>query len=93
MVTTLCVLDAGAAWYSVESGSPYDADFMRDRSENLILQCCATDPDSTFYHWYALLTAHLTRSVLGLSGVFRGYGCTPPARSVRHYPNAVFNQT
>ena len=32
MVTTLCVLDAGAAWYSVESGSPMDADYMRDRT-------------------------------------------------------------
>ena len=30
MVTTLCVLDAGTAWYSVESGRPYEADFMTD---------------------------------------------------------------
>lgn len=93
MVTMLCVLDAGAAWYSVESGSPYDADFMRDRGENLILQICAKEPDNTFYRWYALLAAHLTRSVLGLAGVFDAYGSAPPPRAVQRYPKAVFNQT
>lgn len=93
MVTMLCVLDEGAAWYSVESGSPYNADFMRDRGENLILQICATEPDNTFYRWYALLAAHLTRSVLGLANVFDTYGSAAPHRAVRHYPEAVFNQT
>ena len=92
MVTTLCVLDAGTAWYSVESGNPYDADFMRDRGEDLILQINAREPDNAFYRWYALLAAHLTRSVLGLSDVFRVYGSAPPHRTVRHYPKAAFNK-
>ena len=93
MVKTLCVLDAGTAWYSVESGNPYDADFMRDRGENLILQINAEEPDNAFYRWYALLGQHLTRSVLGLSGVFQSYGTPPPHRKVVLYPNAAFNKT
>ena len=93
MVKTLCVLDAGTAWYSVESGNPYDADFMRDRGENLILQINAEESDNAFYRWYVLLGSHLTRSVLGLTGVFRGYGSSPPHRNVMFYPNAAFNKT
>ena len=93
MVKTLCVLDAGTAWYSVESGEPYDADFMKDRRENLSLQINAKEPDNAFYRWYALLGGHLTRSVLGLSGVFHSYGTHPPHREVVRYPNAAFNKT
>ena len=92
MVTTLCVLDAGTAWYSVESGNPYDADFMRDRGENLVLQRNVMEPDESFYRWYVLLASHLTRSVLGLSKVFHSYGSAPPDRTTRHYPEAVFNK-
>ena len=92
MVTMLCVLDGGTAWYSVESGSPYDADFMRDRAENLILQVNANEPDNTFYRWYVLLAAHLTRSVLGLADAYDAYGKSPPERTVRRYPSAVFNK-
>ena len=93
MVKMLCVLDAGTAWYSVESGNPYDADFMRDRGENLILQLNAEEPDNAFYRWYALLGPHLTRSVLRLTGVFHNYGSPPPHRKVVLYPNAAFNKT
>ena len=92
MVTALCVLDAGTAWYSVESGTPYDADFMRDRSQDLILQVNAMEPDNALYRWYVLLASHLTRSVLGLSDVFDAYGSPPPPRNVRHYPEAAFNK-
>lgn len=92
MVTTLCVLDAGTAWYSVESGSPHEADFMRDRGENLILQRNDKEPDESFYRWYVLLASHLTRSVLGLTEVVRCYGSAPPHRTTRHYPEAVFNK-
>ena len=91
MVTALCVLDAGTAWYSVESGNPYDADFMRDRSQNLILQVNAMEPDNALYRWFVLLASHLTRSVLGLSRVFDAYGSPPPHRNVRRYPAATFN--
>lgn len=93
MVNALCVLDAGTAWYSVESGSPYDADFMRDREENLILQINTEEPDNAFYRWYVLLGTHLTRSVLGLVSVIAGYGDPPPHRKVLAYPDAVFNKT
>ena len=92
MVTALCVLDAGTAWYSVESGKPYDADFMRDRSQDLILQVNAMEPDNALYRWYVLLASHLTRSVLGLSDVVDAYGSPPPQRNVRRYPEAAFNK-
>ncbi len=91
MVTALCVLDAGTAWYSVESGNPYNADFMRDRSQNLILQVNAMEPDNALYRWFVLLASHLTRSVLGLTRVFRDYGSPPPHRNVRRYSAATFN--
>ena len=92
MVKTLCVLDAGTAWYSVESGNPYDADFMRDRHEDLILQVNSKEPDNAFYRWYTLLGQHLTRSVLGLTDVFHAYGSPPPHRTVLRYPHAAFNK-
>ena len=92
MVKTLCVLDAGTAWYSVESGKPYDADYMRDRREDLILQVNSKEPNSAFYRWYALLGVHLTRSVLALSDLFVAYGSPPPHRTVLRYPNASFNK-
>lgn len=92
MVKMLCVLDAGTAWYSVESGNPYDADFMRDRGENLILQVNSEEPDNAFYRWYTLLGRHLTRSVLDLSDLFGAYGRPPPPRTVLSYPNAAFNK-
>ena len=92
MVTMVCVLDGGTAWYSVESGVPYDADFMTDRGESLILQVNGREPDNAFYRWYVLLMTHLTRTVLGLSNVFHAYGRSPPARTIRSYPEAAFNK-
>ena len=91
MVKLLCVLDAGTAWYSVESGEPLDADYMRDRRANLILQVNSGEPNNAFCRWYTLLGAHLTRSVLALMGLSHAYGSPPPHRTVTHYPNAVFN--
>ena len=92
MVNMLCVLDYGTAWYSVASGNPYDADFMRDRDQTLILQVNERERESTFYRWYVLLLGHLTRSVLGLSSVSHSYGRPPPDRTVRYYPDAEFNK-
>ena len=82
MVTMLCVLGGGTAWYSTAAGSPYDADFMRDRSEPLILQVNGAEPDNAFYRWYVLLAGHLTRSGLRLHDVFDAYGSPPPPRTV-----------
>ena len=92
MVTMLCVLDQGTAWYSVSSGTPFNADFMRDRSDELILQVNGNEPENAFYRLYNLLMGHLTRSVLGLTGVFDVYGSSPPNRNVRCFPNAEFNK-
>ena len=93
MVTTLCVLDAGAAWYSVEGGTPMDADYMRDRTEPLALQIDHGEAQDVFYRHHVLLMGHLTRSVLDLLGVASGYGRPPPHRKVKTFPGAVFNLT
>ena len=92
VVTMLCVLNHGTAWYSVASGKPYDADFMRDRNQTLILQINGEEPDNAFYRLYGLLMGHLTRSVLGLAGVFESYGKPPPARTLKSYKDAAFNK-
>ena len=91
MVTMLCVLGHGTAWYSVRGGSPYNADFMRDRREPLILQINEAEPQNAFYRLYVLLAGHLNRSVLGLTEVFNSYGDPPPSRTTRSYPEAAFN--
>ena len=91
MVNILCVLDHGTAWYSNSAGNPYDADFMRDRNQTLILQVNEGEPDNAFYRLYVLLMKHLNRSVLHLKDVFDAYGNHPPDRTIRRYPNAKFN--
>ena len=93
MVTSLCVLDQGNAWYSVSSGRPYNADFMRDRNQILILQLDEHEPHNAFYRWYYLLIGHLTRSVLSLIEIPSNYGEPPPNRTVMCYPDAEFNKT
>ena len=92
MVSMLCVLDQGTAWYSVESGEPLNADFMRDRDQPLILQVNTREPENAFYRAFQFLMGHLTRSVLGLTNVFGTYGSSPPNRTVKSFPNAVFNK-
>ena len=78
---TLCVLDAGAAWYSAESGSPMNADYMRDRTTPLLLQIDHDEPLDVFYRNHVLLMGHLTRSVLGFTENAHAYGRAPlPAR-------------
>ena len=89
MVKMLCVLDQGTAWYSVASGRPYNADYMRDRSQTLILQVNIGEPENAFYRFYNELLGHLTRSVLGLVNL--EYGNPPPTRKVLTYKDAVFN--
>ena len=81
MVTMLCVLDYGTAWYSAASGNPYDADFMRDRDQELILQVNMEEPGNAFYRMYVMLMMHLTRSVLGLTKIFNAYGKPLPTRA------------
>lgn len=92
MVSMLCVLGHGTAWYSVASGSPLNATFMTDRGEPLILQVNDKEPDNAFYRFHQLLMVHLTRSVLGLTDVSSAYGAPPPPRETISYPNAIFNR-
>ena len=92
MIKMLCVLDHGTAWYSKRSGIPYDADFMRDRNQELVMQINTKEPNNAFYRLYHLLTTHLTRSVLSLTDVPIAYGSAPPERSINTFPDAVFNR-
>lgn len=91
MVKMLCILGHGAAWYSVSSGVPFNANYMTDRHESLILQIDSQEPENVFYRLYLELMGHLTRSVLGLSNTLNEYGKPPPKRRTRSYPGATFN--
>ena len=91
LVKLLCVLDQGTAWYSVASGTPYDANYMTDRQEALVLQINHGEPQNAFYRFYNEVLGHLTRSVLGLANMAPAYGNPPPPRRVVTYDNAVFN--
>lgn len=92
MVTMLCILDQGTAWYSVESGSPYNATFMTDRQEPLVLQINYREPENAFYRFFQHLSGHLGRSVLGLGGLTAEYGPPPPPRGTIYNENALYNQ-
>lgn len=91
MVKMLCVLGQGTAWYSVETGKPYNATYMDDRDKPLIMQINCKEPKNAFYRYYVEILGHLTRSVLGLSEITSQYGESPPPRDTRSYPAAVFN--
>lgn len=91
MVKMLCVLGHGAAWYSVASGTPYNATYMTDRQEKLILQVDYKEPVNVFYRLYVEWLGHLTRSVLGLGSLSSAYGKAPPERNVIDCEKAVFN--
>ena len=91
MVKMLCILDQGTAWYSVESGNPYNATYMTDRGVPLIMQINHKEPENAFYRYYGEILGHLSRSVLGLRDVTSAYGEPPPTRDTRSYPGAAFN--
>ena len=92
MVKMLCVLDQGTAWYSVASGTPFNATYMKDRHETLVLQVNDGEPMNAFYRFYIEQIGHLTRSVLGLANMATEYGGPPPPRKVIPYEDAVFNR-
>ncbi|MYA59269.1 MAG: hypothetical protein F4X40_01755 [Chloroflexi bacterium] len=91
MVKMLCVLDEGTAWYSIDSGNPYNATYMCDRDQTLIMQVNPREPQNAFYRYFVEILGHLNRSVLGLVGLGSVYGEPPPPRDIRIYPEAVFN--
>ena len=88
MVTVLCVLGHGSAWYSVKDGSTMNATFMNDRHDNLQLNVHNNKHDmmNTFYRLYVHLSGHLHRSVLATTNVEDGYG-----RKVPNYWNYPFD--
>ena len=90
MVKMLCVLGHGTAWYSVESGRPYNATYMQDRREPLIMQINRREPENAFYRYFVELMGHLNRSVLGLYDVMNSYGDPPPYRETLHYQEAAY---
>ena len=92
MVKMLCVLGHGTAWYSVESGRPYNATYMWDRQERLLLQINNREPNGVFYRFFVELLSHLTRSVLGFGDMAGAYGQPPPNRQVKAYEAAAFNE-
>ena len=91
MVKTLCVLGQGTAWYSVASGTLYNATYMTDRHQALVLQVNDAEPLNAFYMFYIELLGHLTRSVLGIANTWPQYGNPPPPRKVVQFEDAVFN--
>ena len=92
MVKMLCVLDQGTAWYSVESGNPFNANYMTDRGVPLIMQISRKEPENAFYRYYVEILGHLTRSVLSLHDLTSAYGEPPPFRDICSYPDAAFNK-
>lgn len=92
MVTMLCILDQGTAWYSVKSGNPYNATFMTDRRDPLRLQINHKEPENAFYRFFQHLSGHLSRSVLGLGELSAKYGPPPPERSTFFNESALYNR-
>ena len=93
MVTVLCVLGHGSAWYSVKGGGTINASFMSDRHDNLQLSVHNNDDDqmNTFYRLYVHLSGHLYRSVLATTGITDGYGQSPPEYWNYPYDGARYN--
>ena len=93
MVTMLCVLGRGAAWYSVEGGDTIDATFMWDRNKRLQLSVHDNDQDkdNTFYRFFVNLEGHLYRSVLLPSNIAVAYGVKVAPYMNYRCNNAKFN--
>ena len=79
VVTMLCVLGQGSAWFSVIDSGTVDATFMWDRGEPLQLSIhdADEDRDNTFYRMFAHLLGHLARSVLLTANLSEAYGAKP----------------
>ena len=83
MVTALCVLNHGVAWYSLQDGDGPNATFMWDRDQHLQLSIRSNAPDNAFYEFVVHLEGHLHRSVLGTQHMASGHGQTlSPARKL-----------
>ena len=88
MVTMLCVLGHGLAWFSVKDGDAINATFMWDRDQCLQMSIYDHIPDNTFYYFFMLLAGHLHRSVLGSQDISASYGT-----GFEQYDNVSWNKT
>lgn len=93
MVTMLCVLGSGTAWYSSKEADTVNATFMWDRNEHLQLSIHDSEQDhvNTFYRFFAHLASHLNRSVLFVSNLVETYGCKVAPYMNYPFPNAKYN--
>jgi hypothetical protein len=74
VVKMLCVLNAGIAYYGVQTGlTTQNADFSRDRHLDLI-ETTTSVQDDCVYVFYTQLLGHLTRSVLDILDIPLLYG-------------------
>ena len=94
MVRELCVLDQGVAMYMVANGSGgyVEADFMRDRSDDLVMAIYDQEPENALFILFIHTLGHLTRSVLQIHDLPRQYGDFQPASKFTSWQNALFNQ-
>jgi len=93
MVTALCVLGHGSAWYSVKGGITMNATFMGDRHDKLQLSVHNNEQDAmnTFYRLYVHLSGHLYRSVLATTNIADAYGRPVPQYWNYPYDGARYN--
>ena len=86
VVSELCVLDEGLAWYATEKegGSYSEATYMWDRDQPLILAVSDSEPNKVFYIFYVHLSGHLTRSITLAQDV-------PAAYVGRHFPPTTYH--
>ena len=91
MVTLLCVLGHGAAWYKVKGGNSINATFMWDRDKYLQLNICEQERENTFYRFFIHLAGHLHRSVLWTVNIEDKYGGGYPECRIEDYEDAAYN--
>ena len=93
VVTVLCILQHGVAWFSVRDRRVSNATFMWDRDELLHLNIYENEPNDVFYKYYIHLMGHLHRSVLGSQGIAQSYGEDFGQHGSLYCDEAVYNCT
>ena len=93
LVRELCVLEHGVAMYMVEDGfgGNVEADFMRDRNDELIMAIYDQEPENAFFILFIHTLGHLTRSVLQIHDLHRQYGDFEATQNVVKWNDALFN--
>ena len=93
MVTALCLLDQGVAFYLAKEDTSHhvNASYMWDRQEPLVMGIYE-QPANAFHILFIHLSGHLTRSVLNIHNLNRGYGNSQSANHLVPYQDALFNK-